>query len=86
MTDFKKFPSHMNFVRDVFSFSFEEASKISGRFRTNAELLAALDTTLEAITNSELPEAERRVIYRLIEEEKSVISYSVVSRNSVVPI
>lgn len=84
--EFGKFPRYMSLVPDVFSFSFEEALRLIGRFRNNAELTQALEALTQHIAASELPEEQAEELTQLIGEEMQVLSYAVISRTCVVPI
>lgn len=81
-----KFPLHMTFVREVFGFSHEEARKVSGRFGCISDLLEAIRRVDRTISASDLPELEKSNLGKLLREEIEVISFSVVSRNSVIAV
>ncbi len=84
--EFGTFPRYLNLVPDVFGFSYEEALRLVSRFRNNADLTHALETLMQAVAGSDLPEEQREELMQLVTEETEVMSYAVVSRSCVVPI
>jgi len=84
--EFGKFPRYMSLTPDVFSFSYDDALKVVERFKNNADLSQALQTLMQFVGDSDLPEEQRNELIQLISEEIEVISYAVISRSAVVPV
>ncbi|MCP1846104.1 multidrug efflux pump subunit AcrB [Bradyrhizobium sp. USDA 4524] len=84
--DLGKFPVHMTFVGDVFTFSHAEVARVACRFRNNSDLLEALSQVKNAISVSELPDEDRMTLINLLDEERQIISFSMIARNSVIAV
>jgi hypothetical protein len=84
--EFGKFPSYMHLVHNVFEFSHAEASKVTKRFQNNSDLLTMLGQMKEVVLSSDLSDASKESLAKLIEEESDVISFSASSRSSVITI
>ena len=80
----ERFPPQMLLVREVFSYSFEDAAKVTERFGSNAELLDVIQQVREYIAQSELPEDGKMLLDALLQEETEVMSFSQTSRCSVI--
>jgi hypothetical protein len=80
----EKFPLCMLLIRDVFAFSFEEATKVSEKFSCNSELFAAFEEVKAYLADCPLPDDQRALLIHLLQEEAQVISYSQTTRCSVI--
>jgi hypothetical protein len=80
----EKFPRYMVTIRDVFSFSFAEAAKVTEKFGCNADLFAAFEEVKAFLEKSTLPEDERDLLIQLLCDEAEIISYSQTTRCSVI--
>jgi hypothetical protein len=80
----EKFPPCMLLVRDLFSFSYAEAAKVSEKFGCNADIFAALEEVKAYLAESSLPDDQRELLVQLLAEEAEVIAYSQTTRCSVI--
>lgn len=80
----ERFPPQMLLVREVFSYSFEEAAKVTRRFGSNAELMDVIQQVRDFIAKSDLPEDGKMLLDALLQEEIEVMSFSQTSRSSVI--
>ncbi|RCS21358.1 hypothetical protein DUT91_24690 [Phyllobacterium salinisoli] len=82
--EFGKFPSHMRNVRNVFEFSFAPADQVAKRFRNNGDIMRAFDKALQTIMETSLPDEEKKILNKLLADEKDVVSFSQLARNSII--
>ena len=79
-----RFPEHMLLIRDLFAFSFADASNLSLSFSSNSELFDLMSKVETYIRNSDLPPDEAEQIISMMEEEIRVIAFSQSARRSVI--
>lgn len=80
-----RFPPQMLLIPNLFEFWFREYQGIlSASFSSNAELLAALRTTLDYIQQSDLENDTKDEIIGALHDELEVVSYSNSARCSVI--
>lgn len=84
--EFDKFPPHMRGVRNVFEFSYAAADRAAQQFRSNTDIMRVLDQVLQAIMQSTLPVEDKEMLNELLRDEKKVVSFAQISRNSVIAI
>lgn len=80
----ERYPLQMLMVREIFSFSFAEASLISSRFQTQAECVEAIMLLQDFLAASDLDDDRKAHGDALLLEEIDVISFSQTSRCSVI--
>lgn len=80
----ERFPPQMLLVNEVFSYSYDEAAKVTQRFGSNAELLEVIRQVRDYIAQSELPDDAKMLLDALLQEETEVMSFSQTSRCSVI--
>ena len=79
-----RFPDHMLLIRDLFAFSFAEASELSLGFSSNSELFELMSKVAAFVRESNLPPDEVEQIVAMMEEETRVIAFSQTARRSVI--
>lgn len=80
-----RFPAQMLLIPKVFDFSFlQHRELLDTTFNSNAELLLALQNTMDFVQSSDLDEVLRSEVVQLIEDEVDVMSYSQTARCSVI--
>jgi elongation factor P--beta-lysine ligase len=82
----ERYPLQMLMVREVFSYSYAEAARISARFLTQAEFVEAIDQLRAHVAASDLPDETRADLDARLFEEIEVITFSQTSRCSVISI
>ncbi|MFK4064094.1 hypothetical protein [Brucella anthropi] len=80
------FPRHMAIVNEVFSFCHDEATKILSRVESSADFLDNLEIVIEMVSISNLPEPNKLELIQLIEEERSILTFSNTARNCVLAV
>ncbi|WP_176086029.1 hypothetical protein [Martelella sp. HB161492] len=80
------FPEYMNLVKNVFQFDIIDTENINKRFPTNSEMIDAMTELSLHIDGSDLDEDLKAELLELIDQERDVITFSEISRNSVVAI
>ncbi|TPW28846.1 hypothetical protein FJU08_16080 [Martelella alba] len=80
------FPEYMNLVKNIFYFDIIDTTKINKRFPTNAEMIDAMTELSLHVDSSDLDEDLKAELLELIDQERDVIAFSEISRNSVVAI
>lgn len=82
--DADQFPRQMLLVRDVFGFSFDEATHVARRFSNNGEMFDAIRSVVDFLPTSGLPAEDVATLEALLKQEIEVMSYSQVTRCSVI--
>lgn len=80
----ERFPLQMLLIREVFTFSFAEASRISSKFQTQADCIESIRLLRNYIGDSEIDDDTKASVDALLREEIDVISFSQTSRCSVI--
>ena len=80
----ERYPLQMLLIREVFTFSFAEATRISSKFQTQSECIEAIQTLRNYIGASGIDDETQANVDALLREEIDVISFSQTSRCSVI--
>jgi hypothetical protein len=80
----ERFPLQMLMIREVFTFSFAEASRISNKFQTQSDCIEAILLLRNYIGDSDIDDETKARVDALLREEIDVISFSQTSRCSVI--
>lgn len=80
----ERYPLQMILIREVFTFSFAEATRISSKFQTQSECVESIQLLRNFIGASGIDEEAKANVDALLREEIDVISFSQTSRCSVI--
>jgi hypothetical protein len=80
----ERYPLQMLLIREVFAFSFAEATRISSKFQTQSECIEAIQLLRNYIGASGIDDETKADVDALLREEIDVISFSQTSRCSVI--